>query len=127
MPSVGEVIAAVTKDVIGKESALKHHLCVCDRTHQYLFVCSRQYPDDFPLSLEECPGLELETSYVSLRKVSFAPSLKNTTLTCKVSPDYLKALFDHVLVSKVISPRDRNKVITGLAPYIPKPPPEKVW
>lgn len=125
MPSVGDVLAAVTKDVIGKESALKHHLCICDRQHQYLFVCSRQFPDDFPLSLEDCPGLDLDVSFVSLSRVSFAPSLKGATFTCKVGPDYLKALFDHVASSKVVSQRDKTKVLMSLAPHLPKPTTQK--
>lgn len=127
MPNVGDVIAAVTKNVIGREAALKHHLCVCDQTHQYLYVCSRQYTDDFPLDLEDCPGLDLKTSYVSLSRVLFCPSFKSPALTCHVSPAYLKALFDHVTTSKVMSPRDKTKIIVGLAPHLPKPPREKVW
>ena len=127
MPNVGDVLAAVTTNVIGKDSALKHHLCVCNQTHQYLYICSRQHTDDFPLTLEDCPGLELEASYVSLSRVLFCPAFKKPTLTCHVSPAYLKSLFDHVTTSKVMSPRDKTKIIVGLAPHLPKPPPTKVF
>jgi hypothetical protein len=119
MPTVGEVWGFHTRNVIGKAEAFKHHLCVCARTHQYLLVCSHQYPDDFPLSNLECDGLEHDESYLSLSRVLFVPKLPRTaTLTCQVSKEYLAALCAHVALSQVLSPIDQQKILTGLAPYI---------
>jgi len=119
MPKVGEVYGFHTKNVIGKPEAFKHHLCVCDKTHQYLLVCSRQYPDDFPLSNLECEGLELDESYLSLSRVLFVPKVpKTAVLTCTVSKAYLTDLYAHVAGSQVLSQIDQQKILTGLAPHI---------
>ena len=118
--AVGYILGFHTRNVLGKAEAFKHHLCVCEKTHQYLLVCKNQYPDDYPLTALDCPGLDLEESYISLSRVLFVPKIpRGATLTCAVSQSYLSSLYAHVAASKVMSPIDQQKVLTGLAPHLP--------
>jgi hypothetical protein len=120
MPVVGEVVGFVTSNVLAKDKAYKFHLCVGDRTHQYLLVNSRQFPDDFPLTNLECDGLELDESYVSVSRVLFVPTVpKGARWICKVSPAYLSGLYAHAASSGVASVVDQMKILNGLAAHLP--------
>lgn len=112
----GDVVGARTRSAIGHTERFKHHLCVHEGERHFLFVNSRQYPDDFPLSAAECPGLDLDVSYVSVSRVLHVAHFpRDAVLTCAVPDAYLLALFEHARVSRVISEVDRRKVLTGIA------------
>lgn len=120
MPVVGDVIGFVTSNVIAKDKAYKYHLCVCDKTCQYLLVNKRQFPDDYPLSNLECGGLERDESYVSISRVLFVPNIpKSADWVCRVSPAYLAELSAHVANSVVATPVDQLKILKGLLPHLP--------
>lgn len=117
--AVGDVILFRSQQVIGRDNRLKHHLCVCASTRQYLFVCHNQRTDDFPITNADCPGLPEEESYLSLSRVLFEPSPRRVDPTCTVSAGFLKALYTHVQSSGVMSPIDKRKILGGLAAFAP--------
>jgi hypothetical protein len=112
MPSVGDVIGIKTKNVIGKDSAFKWYFCICARDRIYLYVCSRGYPGDFPITKKHCNGLEHETSYISVSRVIHVPDIKmrNATSACSVGDDFLRDLLGHVADLDVLSDADRGKI-----------------
>jgi hypothetical protein len=122
MPNVGDVVGIKTKNVIGKESAFKWHLCICSPDRRYLFVCSRQYYGDFPIANRQCPGLENETSYISLSRLIHVPDvlMRSAKRACCVGDSFLRQLWNHVMGADVLSEIDRKKIINGLRLHFEK-------
>jgi len=113
---VGGVYGFRTKDVINHQELFKWHFCVCDETHQYLFVCEACYQGDFALPLSECSGLEYDVSYISLGRALFRPKVPNRAKeACVVSVHVLRRLYEHIAVSEEMSEIDKRKVLPGLA------------
>jgi hypothetical protein len=113
---IGLVAGFRTKDVEDHDELFKWHLCVCDRTHQYLFVCGRQYEGDYQLTNLECSGLYYQVSYISMRAVLFRPKIPaNARLGCRLPISYLRGLYEHIKASEVMSPINKQKVLPGLA------------
>lgn len=114
--TIGLAVGFPTTRVINHDTLFKWHLCACDKTHQYLFVCERRYEGDYPLSSLVCGGLRYDVSYVSLRKVLFYPKLQSSYReACRLPGSYLRGLYEHIQVSEVMSPLDKSKVMPGLA------------
>ena len=112
---VGNVVRAFTTKAAGKGPTPKFHLCVCDQEWHFLFVSKNQYPNDYPLSNVECEGLERATSWLSLSPVLHVPKMRRYETVCTVSHEYLRGLYKFAQASKVMSPVDKRKVLTGIA------------
>jgi hypothetical protein len=113
---IGGVYGFTTKDVINHEELFKWHICDCNKTHQYLFVCRQCYPGDFPIPNGECEGLPLDLSYISLGRALFRPKIPNNAkVACVLSADFLRALYGHVEISDEMAPVDKRKILPGIA------------
>lgn len=113
---IGLVVGFRTKNVENHDELFKWHLCACDKTHQYLFVCGRQYDGDYGLNNRECNGLDYNLSFVSMRAVLFIPRLpSNAKLACRLAPSYLRCLYDHITATEVMSAVDKKRILPGLA------------
>ena len=113
---VGLVVGFRTKDVENHDELFKWHLCVCDKTHQYLFVCGRKYDGDYDVTNLECEGLDYETSFISMRAVLFKPKLPNKPkFGCRLSPNYLRGLYTHIVATEAMSDINKCRILPGLA------------
>jgi hypothetical protein len=115
MYRVGDIAAIKTRDVIGKDFALKYHFCVCARNRDYLYVCTRGFPGDYPITIDDCLKLE-HTSHISLSRVFHVPDqkIKRSKLLCTVNKEYVKGFREHVSVTRVLSERDRKRILRGI-------------
>lgn len=122
-PSVGEVIGFHTDDLLGcknDQGALKYHLCVCAMKSIFLFVCTRSFDGDYPLSKQICPGLKEEISYISMSRIIHAesPIQKRSRVFCVVSNLYLEGLLKHIEVSENMSRRHKWIAAEGLRGHL---------
>jgi hypothetical protein len=114
--AIGLVAGFKTKEVENHDELFKWHLCACDRTHQYLFICGRQYDGDYRITNLECRGLHYQFSYISMRAVLFNPRIPaNAKLGCYLTVDFLRGLYCHIQASDVMSSINKQKVLPGLA------------
>lgn len=114
--SVGLVVGFRTKNVENHDELFKWHLCACDKTHQYLFICRRQYDGDYGLTNIECNGLDYKVSFVSMRTVLFTPRLpSNAKFACQLPPSYLRGLYDHITITETMSAVNKQRILPGLA------------
>ena len=119
MPSLGEVVWASTRQRIGKpERGFKYHFCICTVQRLYLFVCSRGFKFDFPITKADCPGLPNDMSYLSLASYKHAPDhdLRGVVSTCVVSDDFMERFRNHVLYTDILAERERDIILAGIAP-----------
>jgi len=118
-PRVGEVIKDWTTNLITRDGDYKYHLCVCEKTLQFLLICHRQMADDFLITDSDCGGLPLPESYVSISRVLFVDRWsRKAERTCRVSDAYLAALLVHVRGSPRMTPKDKRKVIPSLEAHL---------
>jgi hypothetical protein len=118
-PRVGDVIRDWTTNLLTRNGDWKYHLCCCDRNLQFLYVCSYQLSDDFPLTDTDCDGMPNEESYLSLsRPIHVSSFSRRSTWTCRVSDEYLAALLAHIRSSPKMTPKDKRKVVPGLASHL---------
>lgn len=115
MYPVGAIAKLKTRNVIGKESALKYHFCICSKNRDYLYVCTRGFEGDFPITPEDCGKLD-HPSHISLSAVFHVPDheMRGSEHLCTVSQDYLKKLWYHVVDSRVLAERERGRILRGL-------------
>jgi hypothetical protein len=114
----GLVIGFRTSDVENHDELFKWHLCVCDRTHQYLYICKRYYPQDYEITSLHCDGLDYEQSYISMRHVSFVPQLSpKHKFGCLLEANFLRGLYDHIANDRTdaMTPIQKRRVLPGLA------------
>jgi hypothetical protein len=117
--SIGLVAGFRTKEVEDHDELFKWHLCCCERTHQYLFICSRMYDGDCAITNQHCDGLYYDVSYVSMRSVLFCPRIPaNAKLGCYLTTEYLRDLYQHIQETDAMSPINKQKVLPGLSRMI---------
>ena len=120
MPSVGQVVEALTANRLNKTGrGKKYHFCICATNRLYLFVCSDKFPHDFPITKQECPGLPEPVSYISLSRKIFASddTLRKggAKLSCVVGDEFMKRFCDHIRNTPVLSDRDRIIILNGIS------------
>lgn len=119
-PAVGQVVGFHTRDVIGKEEAFKHHLCVCAEAGIFFFVCTRQFEGDYPLSNQDCSGLANDVSYVSMSRIIEVKEYrgKRGKVFCTLSDSYMGALLKHIEASEKLSTRHKKVAASGLRAHL---------
>jgi hypothetical protein len=127
MPNVGDIVKAITADVIGNDSAIKYHLCVCSVNNYYLYICGRPRPGDFPISVNEITEYTTDVelveaiSHISLSRVMQVPRFKRSQQASVIGACHdgvLVRLVRHVNDSPVIAPRDKARITEGIARHL---------
>lgn len=114
--TVGDVVRAVTASAKFQGPTVKYHLCVCDKHWHFLFISSHEYAGNHPISDEDCPGLPNEVSYISFSPVLHQANLaRGADVVCHVSDQFLRDLYGHAQISKVVTPIERRKILEGIA------------
>ncbi|HEX3672992.1 MAG TPA: hypothetical protein VHU87_01850 [Rhizomicrobium sp.] len=120
--SVGQVIGFWTEDVLAPDADggnYKYHLCVDADAGLHLFVCSNQYPFDFPLPKARCPGLAEDTSFISMSRVIRRSDIpRKHRIACRVTDEFLRELLSHIPGAKTLSENDKLMISSGIAKHL---------
>jgi hypothetical protein len=116
---VGRVIKDVTDQGINPNTSVKYHFCVCSINRYFLFINSRKFEQDFPLTRSDCPGMPNDISHISVWRVLQVPTFtKRVKLIGAVSGEFLERLADHVRSCTVAREREKRQIIEGIERHL---------
>lgn len=122
MPAIGEVVRALTTNLIGKRQGWKYHFCICSVNRLYLYVCEDEFLQDFPITHQECDGLPNQVSFISFSRKIHLPDDQlrrmQPSVSCTASDEFMIRFGAHVQTTPVLSERDRAVILGGIGPRI---------